>query len=159
MKNSLICTILTTCLFASPSYADQQQTQGHLKILLGELLHLEQQLDVRPQGENTINPGSKYHIKKGDSLGDIAKRAYGETNIKLGLVMELIVNNTPSAFFRNNGNFIYADKVISIPSVNDFRAMLFSGDTDHLLNNSADKSQWIRFPLPQVQQKKALLYP
>ena len=154
MKNSLICTILTACLFASPSYADQQQTQANLKILLGELLHLEQQLDARPQSKNTITPGSKYRIKKGDSLGDIAKRAYGDTNIKLGLVMELIVSNNPSAFFRNNSNFIYADKVISIPSVNDFRDMLFSGDTDSLLNKktdenvdeNADKSQWIRFP-------------
>jgi hypothetical protein len=150
MKNSLIYTILTACIFASPSYADQQQTQAHLKILLGELLHLEQQLDARPQGDNTITPGSKYRVKTGDYLGDIAKRAYGETNIKLGLVMDLIVSNNPSAFFRSNGNFIYADKVISIPSVSDLRAMLFSGDTDSMLNKnadtSADKSQWIRFP-------------
>ncbi len=146
MKNSLICTILAACLFASPSYADQQQTQANLKILLGELLHLEQQLDALPQSKNTITPGSKYRIKKGDSLGDIAKRAYGETNIKLGLVMELIISNNPSAFFRNNGNFIYADKVISIPSVNDFRAMLFSGDTVSLLNKNEDNGQWIRFP-------------
>ncbi|MFT7178070.1 MAG: hypothetical protein ACI9EP_001250 [Oceanospirillaceae bacterium] len=146
MKNSLICTILAACLFASPSYSDQQQTQANLKILLGELLNLEQQLDALPQSKNTITPGSKYRIKKGDSLGDIAKRAYGETNIKLGLVMELIISNNPSAFFRNNGNFIYADKVISIPSVNDFRTMLFSGDTVSLLNKNEDKSQWIRFP-------------
>ena len=146
MKNSLICTILAACLFASPSYADQQQTQANLKILLGELLHLEQQLDARPQSKNTITPGSKYRIKKGDSLGGIAKRAYGETNIKLGLVMELIISNNPSAFFRNNGNFIYADKVVTIPSVDDFRTMLFNGDTDTLLTNDVDKSQWIRFP-------------
>jgi nucleoid-associated protein YgaU len=146
MKNSLICTILAACLFANPSYADQQQTQAHLKKLLGELLHLEQQLDTRPQGENTIAPGSKYRVERGDSLGEIAKRAYGETNIKLDIVMGLILSNNPSAFFRNNINFIYADKVISIPSVNDFRAMLFSGNTDSLLNKSVDKSLWIRFP-------------
>jgi hypothetical protein len=60
--------------------------------------------------------------------------------------MKLIVSNNPTAFFRNNANFIYADKVVTIPSVDDFRTMLFNGDTDTLLTNDVDKSQWIRFP-------------
>jgi hypothetical protein len=146
MKNSLICTILAASLLASPIYANQQQTQAHLKTLLGELQHLEQQLDARQQVGNSITPGSKYRIKPGDSLGDIAKRDYVETNIKLDLVMKLIVSNNPTAFFRNNANFVYADKVVTIPSVDDFRTMLFNGDTDTLLTNDVDKSQWIRFP-------------
>jgi len=146
MKNSLICTLLAASLLASPIYANEQQTQSHLKTLLGELLQLEQQLDARQQDSLSIAPGSKYRIKPGDSLGDITKRAYGDTNIKLGLVMDLIISNNPHAFFRSNANFIYADKVISIPSVDDFRAMLFTGDTDSLLIDNADKSQWIRFP-------------
>ncbi|MFT5518345.1 MAG: hypothetical protein ACI9RI_000611 [Oceanospirillaceae bacterium] len=32
-----------------------------------------------------------------------------------------------------------------MPSIEDFRAMLFSGDTDTLLNGD-DKTHWIRFP-------------
>ena len=146
MKNSLICTLLAAGLMASPIYANEQRTQANLETLLGELMQLEQQLDARQQDSHSIAPGSKYRIKPGDSLGDIAKRAYGDTNIKLDLVMELIISNNPNAFFRSNANFIYADEVISIPSVDDFRAMLFTGDTDSLLNDSADKSQWIRFP-------------
>jgi nucleoid-associated protein YgaU len=146
MKNSLICAILAASLIVSPVCADQEKTQTHLQTLLGELLHLEQQLDARPEGGNSIAPGAKYRIKPGDSLGDIAKRAYGETNIKISLVMKLIVSNNPTAFFRNNANFIYADKVITIPSVDDFRSMLFAGDTDSLLNNNTDHGSWIRFP-------------
>ena len=146
MKNSLICTLLAASLLASPIYANEQQTQAHLKTLLGELLQLEQQLDARKQDSHSIAPGSKYRIKPGDSLGEITKRAYGETNIKLGLVMDLIISNNPHAFFRSNANFIYADKVVTIPSVDDFRTMLFNGDTDTLLTNDVDKSQWIRFP-------------
>ena len=146
MKNSLICTLLATSLLGSPAYANEQQTQDHLKTLLSELMQLEQQLDQRLPADNSIAPGSKYRIKLGDSLGNIAKRAYGDTNIKLSLVMQLIVSNNPTAFFRNNENFIYADKVISIPSVDDFRTMLFSVNTDTLLNDATDKTQWIRFP-------------
>ena len=146
MKNSLTCIILAASLFAGPIYANEQQTQDHLKALLGELLQLEQQVDNRQPADNSISPGSKYRIKSGDSLGNIAKRAYGDTNIKLSLVMQLIVSNNPTAFFRNNENFIYADKMISIPSVDDFRTMLFSVNTDTLLNENTDKVQWIRFP-------------
>lgn len=146
MKNRLIYSLLAVSLLANPVYANEQQTQDHLKVLLGELLHLEQQIDARTDVVNAIVPGSKYRIKPGDSLTDIAKRAYGDTNIKLSLVMQLIISNNPTAFFRNNANYIYADKVIAIPSVDDFRTMLFSGNTDSLLNDEADKSQWIRFP-------------
>jgi Tfp pilus assembly protein FimV len=146
MKNSLIFSIFTASLLASPIYASQEQTQEHLKALLGELQHLEQQIDARKKIDNEITPGSKYRIKPGDSLGEIAERAYGKTNIRLGLVMKLIVSNNPTAFFRSNANFIYADKVINIPSVDDFREMLFNSDTDSLLNDNSDKSKWIRFP-------------
>ena len=146
MKNRLIYSLLTVSLLANPVYANEQQPQDHLKVLLGELLHLEQQIDAREEVVDNIAPGSNYRIKPGDSLTNIAKRAFGETNIKLSLVMQLIISNNPTAFFRNNANYIYADKVIAIPSVDDFRAMLFSGNTDSLFNGEADKSQWIHFP-------------
>ena len=145
MNNRLICSLFAASLIASPVSANEQQTQDHLKVLLGELLHLEQQIDSREVVVNAITPGSEYRIKPGDSLTDIAKRAYGETSIKLSLVMQLIISNNPKAFFRNNANYLYADKVITIPSIADFRAMLFSGDTDTLLNGD-DKTHWIRFP-------------
>ena len=91
-------------------------------------------------------PGSKYRIKTGDSLDKIAERAYGETNLRLDLVKQLIVSNNPKAFFRNNANFIYADKIIAIPGVDDFRQMLFTSDADSSVIAPSDNNQWIRFP-------------
>lgn len=146
MKNSLIWAMLTFSLLTSPVYANQEQTQAHLKALLGELLQLEQQLEASPKTDDFIAAGAKYLIKPGDSLKNIAHRAYGKTNIKLSLVMQLIISKNPTAFFRNNANYIYADKTISIPSVDDFRTMLFAGEADSLLENDADRTQWIRFP-------------
>lgn len=146
IKSVLLGASLSASLVATPMFAATEQTQNHLKTLIGELLHLEQQLDARTADDNTITPGANYKIKPGDSLGDIAHRAYGDTDLKLSLVMQLIVDNNPTAFFRNNANFIYAGKVIRIPSVEDFRNMLFTGKSDSLLKHSSDKSQWIRFP-------------
>jgi phage tail protein X len=146
MRIGLISTFIMTFFLASPVYATNAQTQSHLNTLLGELLHLEQQLETPKIGVDSIKPGGNYRIKPGDSLGAIAYRAYGQTNIKLDLVMELIVKQNPNAFFRNNANFIYADKVITIPSIGDFRAMLFTANTKSFLNDTSDKSHWIRFP-------------
>ena len=146
MKNSMICIMLTVSLSGSPIYANQEQVQQHLKALLGDLQHLEQQVNSRKSAIKGIVPGSKYRIKTGDSLDKIAERAYGETNLRLDLVKQLIVSNNPKAFFRNNANFIYADKIIAIPSVDDFRQMLFTSDTDSSLNAPSDNNQWIRFP-------------
>ncbi len=146
IKSALLGASLSVSLIAAPLFAATEQTQSHLKTLLGELLHLEQQLDARVPGEDTIQPGANYTIKPGDSLGGIAKRAYGDTDLKPSLVMQMMVENNPTAFFRNNANFIYAGKIIRIPSVEDFRNMLFSGQSDSLLTQNSDKSQWIRFP-------------
>lgn len=146
MKNSMISIMLTVSLLGSPIYANQEQVQQHLKALLGDLQHLEKQVNGRKSAINGIAPGSKYRIKTGDSLDKIAARAYGETNLRLDLVKQLIVSNNPKAFFRNNANFIYADKIIAIPSVDDFRQMLFTSDTDSSLNAPSDNNQWIRFP-------------
>lgn len=146
IKTALVCMTLSTGLIAMPSYADTEQTQNHLKALLGELMQLEQRLDARPTNIPSIAPGSKYKIKPGDSLDKISKLAYGDTNIRLSLVKQIIVDTNPNAFFRNNANFIYAGKVITIPSVDDFRDMLFSGNGEDLFKTGSDKSQWIRFP-------------
>ena len=146
IKSVLLGASLSVSLVATPMFAATEQTQSHLKTLLGELLHLEQQLDARTAGDDSIEPGANYTIKPGDSLGDIANRAYGDTDLKPSLVMQMIVDHNPTAFFRNNANFIYAGKVIRIPSVEDFRNMLFNGKSDSLLKQNSDKSQWIRFP-------------
>lgn len=146
MKNSMVCIMLVVSLLGSPIYANQEQLQAQLKVLLGDLKHLERQVDSKKRVDKGIVPGSKYRIKTGDSLDKIAQLAYGETNLRLDLVKQLIVSNNPKAFFRNNANFIYADKIIAIPSVDDFRQMLFTSDTDSSLDGHSDDNQWIRFP-------------
>jgi len=47
MKNSTMCIMLAVSLLGSPIYANQEQTQKHLKALLGDLQHLEQRVDSK----------------------------------------------------------------------------------------------------------------
>jgi len=63
MNSRLICSLFAASLIASPVSANEQQTQDHLKVLLGELLHLEQQIDTRQDVVNAIAPGSEASSK------------------------------------------------------------------------------------------------
>ncbi len=122
-------------------------TEDNLKILLGKLVSLEQALAKRSTDEdsNLLVPGSSYKIQQGDTLAAIASRAYGDTDVRLNLIKSLIVDNNSHAFFRDNPNFIYAGKIIAIPSVDDLRELIFK-DTKTKVFTSQSKAHWIRFP-------------
>lgn len=145
MLRKVKIALLIGCLIASlPAVAN---TKANLKMLLGQLMDLEHYLAKRAADpdSNVLAPGSDYRIVSGDTLASIAQRAYGDTDVRLDLIKSMIVENNPHAFFRDNQNFIYADKVISIPSVEDLRKHLFK-DSSKRIFNSQSKAHWIRFP-------------
>jgi len=145
--SNLLIAIACSLLLAIPNVASAN-TQGNLKALLGKLMDLEHTLAKRPKVEdedNILAPGSRYTIQSGDSLALIADTAYGDTDVRLDLIREMIVDANPHAFFRDNPNFIYAEKVISIPSVDDLRNFIFK-DTKARVFKSQSKAHWIRFP-------------
>jgi hypothetical protein len=145
MLKKIKIALLIGCFMASmPAVAN---TKANLKMLLGQLMDLEHYLAKRAADpeSNLLAPGSDYRIVSGDTLASIAQRAYGDTDVRLDLIKSMIVENNPHAFFRDNQNFIYADKVISIPSVEDLRKHLFK-DSSKRIFNSQSKAHWIRFP-------------
>lgn len=145
MLKKIKIALIIGCFMASlPAAAN---TKANLKTLLGQLIDLEHYLAKRaakPES-NLLAPGSEYRIVAGDTLGSIAQRAYGDTDVRLELIKSMIVENNPHAFFRDNQNFIYADKVISIPSVEDLRKHLFKDSSKRIFNGQS-KAHWIRFP-------------
>lgn len=145
MLNNIKIALLISCLFSSlPAAAN---TQANLKTLLGQLMDLEHYLAKRAADpeHNMLAPGSDYRIVSGDTLASIAQRAYGDTDVRLDLIKNMIVENNPHAFFRDNQNFIYADKVIAIPGVEDLRKHIFK-DSNKRIFNSQNKAHWIRYP-------------
>ena len=146
-KSPFIIAMLCSLLLALPNAATAN-TKSNLKILLGKLIDLEHALARRPVNEdedNILAPGSSYTIQSGDTLALIADGAYGHTDVRLDLIRDMIVDNNPHAFFRDNPNFIYAGKVISIPSVDDLRKFIFK-DSKARVFNSQSKANWIRYP-------------
>lgn len=145
MRNKVKAVLLIACLVGSmPALAN---TKANLKTLLGQLMDLEHYLAKRAQDpeNNRLAPGSDYRIMSGDTLASIAQQAYGDTDVRLDLIKSMIVENNPHAFFRDNQNFIYADKVITIPGVEDLRKHIFK-DSNKRIFNSQSKAHWIRYP-------------
>ena len=92
-----------------------------------------------------IAPGQRYTIAKGDTLKGIALKAYGTTNLSIRLVRNVIMKENPKAFFRGNENYLFAGKVLKIPSVDDIRKHVFSS-TSTTKSSRQSKRNWLRFP-------------
>jgi Tfp pilus assembly protein FimV len=125
------------------SYADVDSANQHaLSILMNEFKIAKRALKTKP---GKIAPGQRYTIAKGDTLKGIALKAYGTTNLSIRLVRNVIMKENPKAFFRGNENYLFAGKMLKIPSVDDIRKHVFSS-TSTTKRSRQSKRNWLRFP-------------
>jgi len=139
------CFILFSILIIpfKMSYADVNSANQHaLSILMNEFKIAKRILKSKP---GKIAPGQRYTIAKGDTLKGIALKAYGNTNLSIRLVRDVIMKQNPKAFFRGNENYLFAGKVLKIPSVDDIRKHVFSS-TSTTKRSRQSKRNWLRFP-------------
>ena len=66
-----------------------------------------------------------YRIKKNDSLSGILNKFYGVNNLNLNVVKSAVVLKNKHAFVRNNANFMFANKRLYLPSVNEIKDMIY----------------------------------
>ena len=66
-----------------------------------------------------------YRIKKNDSLSGILDKFYGSKNLNLNIVKSAVVLKNKHAFVRNNANFMFANKKLYLPSVNEIKDMIY----------------------------------
>ena len=66
-----------------------------------------------------------YKIKKNDSLSGILDKFYSSKNLNLNVVMSAVVLKNKHAFVRNNANFMFANKKLYLPSVNEIKDMIY----------------------------------
>ena len=66
-----------------------------------------------------------YRIKKNDSLSGILDKFYGSKNLNLNVIKSAVVLKNKHAFVRNNANFMFADKKLYLPSVNEIKDMIY----------------------------------
>ena len=66
-----------------------------------------------------------YKIKKNDSLSGILSKFYGSNNLNLNVVKSAVVIRNKHAFVRNNANFMFANKKLYLPSVNEIKNSIY----------------------------------
>ena len=66
-----------------------------------------------------------YKIKKNDSLSGILDKFYGSKNLNLNVIKSAVVLKNKHAFVRNNANFMFANKKLYLPSVNEIKDMIY----------------------------------
>ena len=66
-----------------------------------------------------------YKIKKNDSLSGILNKFYDSKNLNLNIVKSAVVLKNKHAFVRNNANFMFANKKLYLPSVNEIKGLIY----------------------------------
>ena len=85
--------------------------------------HSEGTLNTHPF---RLNPdySTKHRVRQNETLSHIIANFYGGSDIDRAFVQMAIVRKNRSAFVRSNPNYLYADKVLHLPSLNEIRAMI-----------------------------------
>ena len=81
-----------------------------------------------------------YKIKKNDSLSGILDKFYSSKNLNLNVVMSAVVLKNKHAFVRNNANFMFANKKLYLPSVNEIKDMIYK-NVNKKINGSNEFSR------------------
>ena len=66
-----------------------------------------------------------YRIKKNDSLSGILDKFYGSKNLNLNVIKSAVVLKNKHAFVRNNANFMFANKRLYLPSINEIKDLIY----------------------------------
>ena len=85
-------------------------------------------------GLNTDNPfvGDANHsvshrVQPDETLSHIITEYYAGSGLDLSVVQMAIVKKNRTAFVRGNPNFLYADKVLHLPSLNEMKDLVLGG--------------------------------
>ena len=70
------------------------------------------------------NYQESHKVMPDETLGHIMQAYYGGSGLNMTFVEMAIVQFNTHAFVRGNPNYLFADKVLHLPSLNEIRAML-----------------------------------
>ena len=71
------------------------------------------------------NYSTSHLVKDGESLSVILKKYYGNSGLNMRIVELSIIEINKHAFVRNNANFMFANKKLYLPSVNEIKDMIY----------------------------------
>ena len=73
---------------------------------------------------NDLNHSSKHIVLKNETLSDIMLNYYGTKSFNNNILSLAIVHFNKNAFVRNNPNYLYSDKKLYLPSINEIKNLI-----------------------------------
>ena len=70
------------------------------------------------------NYSVEHKVAEAETLSHIITDYYGDSGLDLSVVKMAIVKLNKHAFVRGNANFLFADKVLHLPSLNEIRNLV-----------------------------------
>ncbi len=120
LKKRLLSALFTGVFFGLPALAAEP------------IVILEYRQDSSVQkGEDSTHPfrmdpnySARHRVRKDETLSHVIANFYGGSGIDRAFVQMAIIRKNRSAFVRSNPNYLFADKILHLPSLNEIRAML-----------------------------------
>ena len=94
----------------------------------------------------TLNGDGTYLIRRGDYLDKIIKNTVGDYPFKRDILRKAFVLANPKVFRRSNPNWMYANKRMRIPQVEDIKKVIFKDQPRNKLSLKDDYADWVRYP-------------
>jgi len=91
------------------------------------------------------NHSAKHKVRPAETLSHIITNYYGDSGLDLSVVKMAIVKVNKHAFVRGNANFLYADKNLHLPSLNEIRDLVFGSRAQSSSPDGNSRSDQIYF--------------
>ena len=135
MKNSIKILSIVTCLQLAPK-----------SVLSEPFVVLEFRDNNSKSFEISNNPfinnqnfSKKYKVKKNETLSDIILKNYGVKHFNKDVLSLSIVHFNKHAFVRKNPNFLYANKILHLPSVLEIKNLILNEKPNNKIYSKDEK--------------------
>ena len=126
--------------------SEDQQNQSELDSALRRLVKdLEQAMQEAKEGISANRDGT-YLVKRGDYLDKIIRTTVGNYPFKRDILRKAFVQSNPKVFRRSNPNWMYANKTMRIPGVEDIKRVIFKDQPDNKSSAKDPYEGWVRYP-------------
>ena len=88
---------------------------------------------------NNQNFSKKYKVKKNETLSDIILKNYGVKYFNKDVLSLSIVHFNKHAFVRKNPNFLYANKILHLPSVLEIKNLILNEKPNNKIHSKDEK--------------------
>ena len=91
------------------------------------------------------NHTASHRVQPDETLSHIITAYYAGSGLDLSVVKMAIVKKNKSAFVRGNPNFLYADKMLHLPSLNEMKDLVLGSKSNDALNDRGGMQNEIFF--------------